>query len=647
MLYSGVCGNGSYRFLMPEPLTVPNKDVSDLFQTRVDALRVLLIDSCDEDATYAQQCLQTQAIGELFLMRVNSATAARTALSEQKFDVMIVECENGTSDIVSAVTEVRSLTPSTPVIVYTRSIDDSTALLALRAGAQECLVKSETPPHVLARVVRYAIERQRRIATIEAARVEAAHKATHDPLTGLANRDLFLDHLERALALGARYGKKTGLLFVDLDGFKAINDTLGHKAGDIMLQQVASRLLECVRKSDAVARLGGDEFVVLLPDVTSRRDLGHVRNTIIECLAAPVDLGNEKEVGILASVGSAMSPLDGTCAQALLDAADADMYRTKYDRRRGRMLTPAASGMQLPNERVAPRDASDHSVPRRRESRLSHAVATDQFEVHYQPVIDVVARKLTGAEALLRWRDPERGLISPATFLPLAEDTGLIVPIGEYVLKQACETIVKWRQMATRQQLSGCAFTHVTPASLRVSVNISAVQLREREFDRRVAAILDETGCSPDALVFELTESSTMVDGSVMIESLRAIKKLGIQLVVDDFGVGFASLTFLREAPIDGIKIDRRFVTNMLYDRRDASIVSSLVRLARGLSLRVTGEGVEGIEQSQRLARLQCFEQQGRYFSDAIPESDFASLLSRVADETVDDGSFAQNWMMA
>jgi EAL domain-containing protein (putative c-di-GMP-specific phosphodiesterase class I) len=396
-----------------------------------------------------------------------------------------------------------------------------------------------------------------------------------------------------------------------------------------------------------VARLGGDEFVVLLPDVTSRRDLVHVRDTILDCLAAPIDLGVEAASGIEASVGAAMSPLDGSSAQDLLDAADADMYRVKYERRRGRMLTPVIGVPALGAVETVLIEQHERSVPHRRESRLRQAIGNGQFEVHFQPMIDVVQRRMLGSEALLRWRDPERGLVLPSSFLPLAEDTGLIVPIGELVLREACKAVVHWRSMHREHSNFPEGASHCHLPSIKVSVNLSAVQLREREFDQRVAEILSETGCPADAIVFELTESSTLVDGDVMLETLRSLKQLGIQLVVDDFGVGYASLTFLREAPIDGIKIDRRFVANMLYDRRDAAIVSSLVRLARGLSLGVIAEGVEGPEQSQRLARLQCFEQQGRYFSDALPREQFEEMLEGLAGHGAPLVEQVEKWALA
>ena len=595
-------------------------------QTRVIAdgvLRVLLIDSDDGDASRSEAGLRQRLGDRVHVTRAQSLAQSIRELMEMTFDAVVVELGVPDSNGIATLAGVRGAAPTVPVVVYTRELDDATAIRALRAGAHECLAKGDIPAHALARTLGFAIERQRRLATLEAARVEAAHRATHDPLTGLANRELFLDQLDRALAFGARYNRKTGLLFVDLDGFKAINDTMGHAKGDALLKAVSARLLACVRRSDAVARLGGDEFVVLLPDVTSRRDVSHVKDTILESLQAAVELTGDEALIVEASIGSAMSPLDGATAQDLLDAADTDMYREKYERRRGRMLTPMAGVAAVGSDDEDALEITD-SVSHRRESRLRAALAQGEFEVFYQPILDVVADRIVAAEALLRWRDPERGLLSPSGFMSLAEDTGLIVPIGEQVLRHACASIVAWR----REHGVG---------TLRVTVNLSAVQLREHGFERRVAAILEETGCPPDALTLEVTENSTMVDGEMIMETLRALKGLGLRLVVDDFGVGHASLTFLREAPVDGIKIDRRFVSQLLLDQRDQAIVSSMVRLARGLGLDVVAEGVENAEQSQRLARLQCFEQQGRHFSEALPAFELSSLLASRSRPPVND----------
>ena len=575
-------------------------DAADVENTdRSVRLRVLLIDNDGDEALRSESALR-QRWGEAVSVR-RAATLADaiplllSAATAEAIDGVVLEWNLPDADGVAALAGVRGAAPELPVVVYSRAVCDESAIRALRAGALECADKGGVAPADVARLLAFAFERQRRITVLESARLEAAHRATHDPLTGLANRTLFLDHLERSLALGARYSRKTGVLFVDLDGFKAVNDQYGHAAGDRLLSVVAHRLLDSVRRSDAVARIGGDEFVVLLTDVTSRRDLAYVKDTILAALAEPVVLAEGVVAGIGASVGSAMAPLDGTTAPALLAAADVEMYRDKVDGR----------------------DRST-SLLHRREHRLRSALEQNEFEVFYQPVLDVVTERLVGAEALLRWRDPERGIVGPPGFLSLAEDTGLIVPLGEEVLRTACRAVVAWR-------------TQYDARHLRVAVNLSAVQLREHGFERRVADILAETGCPPEALSLELTENSTLIDGDATMETLRALKSLGLRLVVDDFGVGHASLTFLREAPVDGIKIDRRFVANLLLDQRDQAIVGSMVRLARGLGLDVVAEGVESAAQAQRLARLQCFVQQGRHFGEPVPASRFATRLQSSA----------------
>jgi diguanylate cyclase (GGDEF)-like protein len=586
---------------MPEPHPLPTPTDAPPAPAR---LRVLLVDNDPHEAARSEAGLRARLGDGVALFRVASLGLAIRALQESSFDGVLLELDLADASGLATLAGIRGAAPQVAVIVYTRSLDDALGLRALRAGAHECHDKRETSPEALARLLAFAAERQRRIAVLEAARVDAAHRATHDPLTGLANRALFLDQLDRALAYGNRYHRKTGLLFIDLDGFKSINDTQGHAVGDVLLKAVAARLVECVRRSDAVARLGGDEFVILLPEVTSRRDVAFVKETILASLREPIALPTGDPIVMEASIGSAMSPLDGATAQTLLDAADADMYREKNQRRRDRQLTPAMGTLVIPGD-FDPREASD-SVSHRRESRLRAALSRGEFEVFYQPVMDVVADRVLGAEALLRWRDPDRGLLAPAGFLTLAEDTGLIVPIGEQVLRDACRAVMTWRAVGVEPDMG-------------VAVNLSAVQLREHGFEGRVAQILAETGCPPQALTLELTENSTVVDGETAIETLRALKGLGVRLVVDDFGVGHASLTFLRDAPVDGIKIDRRFVTQMLVDQRDEAIVSSMVRLARGLGLDVVAEGVENGEQAQRLARMQCVAQQGRHFCEAVP----------------------------
>ncbi len=579
------------------------------------ALRVLLVDNDLAEAQRSEAGLRARFADRLAVVYATTLAQAIRTLMEMTFDAVVLELALNDANGIATLAGVRGAAPTVPVVVYARLLEEALALRALRAGAQECLAKEQTEPLELARALGFAIERQRRLASLEAAHSDAAHRATHDPLTGLANRELFLAELERALAFGARYGRKTGLLFVDMDGFKEINDTMGHAKGDALLRGVSTRLLKCVRRSDAIARLGGDEFVVLLPDVTSRRDVAFVRETILDCLQAPLDIGDGRSVVVEASVGAAMSPIDGDGARELLDAADADMYKEKVNRRRQRASNAVAAGRPTPSVITEQPTAPEQSAPQRREARLRAALDAGEFEVHFQPILHVVSEQLIAAEALLRWNDPEQGLVTPTAFLSLAEDTGLIVPIGEMVLRAACNAIVRWRSLAGA-------------AALRVSVNLSGVQLREKGFDRQLATILSETGCPGDALILELSESGALEEGLGTLETLRDLKALGVRIVVDDFGVGRTSMSFLRTAPVDGIKIDRRFVSQMLIDQRDLAIVSSLSGLAQGLRIDLVAEGVENAEQSLRLARLQCFEQQGFHFSEAVSETDLTALLT-------------------
>jgi len=591
------------------------------------ALRVLLVDDHDGDAQRSHDAVRHRLSGALNVRRVMSLGQAIRALTTDVYDVVLLELELHDATGIATLAGIRSAAPEIPVVVLARTLDDTLALRALRAGAQECLLKGETTAPMLGRAMLAAIERQQRLRSLEAERVAAAHRATHDALTGLANRELFLDHLEQALAFGARYGRKIGLLFVDLDGFKRINDVHGHARGDALLRAVAGRLVDSVRRSDAVGRLGGDEFVVLLPEITSRRDVLHVRETILACLREPIDVGGGQRVLLDASVGGAMSPLDGQSAQSLLDAADTDMYRHKDQRRRDRAPTPVL-GVEAVLSAVA--ELSGTSTPdvptHRREARMREAVRAGEFEVHYQPIVDTLTGRLCGAEALLRWRDPDRGLLLPQSFLALAEDTGLIVPLGEMVLRVACRAAAAWRTLP-----GGSAS--------RIAVNTSAVQLRERGFARRVASILKETACPADALTLELTEHSMRVDSDTAMETLRELKARGVRLVVDDFGVGYASLTFVREAPVDGIKVDRRFVAGMLHDPRDLAIIASMIRLAHGLHLDVTAEGVESAAQAERLIGMRCFRQQGRYHGPPVTPLQMEGLMRRTGDQLSSNSS--------
>ncbi len=581
--------------------------------------RVLLVEADEEAAAKCYAGLRAQLRERLALIHVRSLAEAVRTLMEVPFDVAVLELNVVDASGIATLAGVRSAAAALPIVVHAQALDDAMIVRALRAGAHECIAKNDGSIAQLPRAVMFAIERQRRLATIEAERSAAAHRATHDPLTGLANRELFLQQLERALAFGSRYGRKTGLLFVDLDHFKEINDTVGHAGGDTLLCVVSRRLLESVRRSDAVARLGGDEFVVLLPDVTSRLDIARVRDAILERLRAPIDIGAGHVVTIVASVGGSMSPLDGDTAAVLMHAADVDMYRDKTSRRRERSGSGELRRSTTENALTA---RHDPSVIRhvgfsahRGEERLRLAVDRGELQVVYQPIVNTLSGSMIAAQASPRWNDPERGVLPPEAFLPLADDTGLIVPIGRFVLRDACAAVVRWRTNG------------VAPLS-RVAVSISAVQLKDHALEATVASVLEQTGCPPDALILQVSEPHTSADADVLVDTLNGLKALGVCLYVQEFGVGHASLAFLRRAPVDGIKIDREFIRHLPDDDRDLALVSSVARLAHGLSLDVIAEGVETAAQSRELSRLHCVSQQGDYFCEAGTLETIESILS-------------------
>ena len=543
-------------------------------------LRVLLVDNDREASARSEAALRRRLRGRVAVRDAASLGEAIAMASRELPDVIVLDPGIGPMDAVATLASMRAVAPTVPVVVQARLLDDALALQLLRAGAQECLTKGAAEEG-LARTLGFALERQRRLAALDAERLQAAHRATHDPLTGLANRALFFDHLERALAFGSRHGTKTGVLYVDLDGFKGVNDRLGHSVGDGVLREVAQRLTECVRRSDLVARMGGDEFVVLLPDVLSRLDVARVRSAVLDRMAVPLTLAGVAEpLKVGASVGEAMAPLDGTTALGLLEVADSAMYRAKgAQRRMGRLA-------------VAPTW----------EAALREAVPRGEILAHYQPIMAFPSGRLVSVEALARWRHPVHGVLSPAAFLQLAEDTGLVVPLGLEVLRQACREVMALRR-------------HPGLEALTVHANISGVQLREPTCARAVAAVLADSGCPAEALTLEVTETSALVEGTPALATMAALQAQGVRLVLDDFGVGHGSLQLLREAPVSGIKVDRRFVQRMLDDRRDWAIVTALLKLARGLGAEVVAEGVERPAQARALARLGCQRQQGYLFA--------------------------------
>ncbi len=423
--------------------------------------------------------------------------------------------------------------------------------------------------------------------------------AHHDSLTELPNRALLNDRLEMAINTAKRRNEKVGILFIDLDRFKNINDSLGHSAGDQILRQTAARLTAAVRNDDTVARLGGDEFVVLLPRVRDERSLAEVAIKLREELLKPYTL-EDMPLHLSPSIGIAVYPDDGDTPSTLIKNADAAMYLAKEKGRNNyQFYTPILNARTLDRLKL--------------EYDLRSALDQGQFELHYQPQIDVRSKQVYGAEALVRWRHPERGLVPPNHFIPIAEEIGLIIPLGAWVIAEAARQVKQWQS---------AGFSHLV-----VSVNISALQFHQAGFLNEVQKLLEQAGTAPSSLELELTESMLMSDMDVSIQVLQAFRDLGYRIAIDDFGTGFSCLNYLRRLPVNILKIDQSFVRDMQTDSASLAIVTSIIRLADSLGMETIAEGVETVEESQVLASQGCELMQGYYFSKPLPVAQFEEWL--------------------
>jgi diguanylate cyclase (GGDEF)-like protein len=423
--------------------------------------------------------------------------------------------------------------------------------------------------------------------------------ATHDSLTDLPNRSLFNERLRHALHQGTRYNRGIAVMFIDMDRFKVVNDSLGHGAGDRLLQDCAKRLTECLRESDTVARLGGDEFVVMVENFTAPKDAIAIAQKILTGLARPFFVDGQ-EFLMSASIGISTFPDDGKDAETLLKNADIAMYRAK-DQGRNNYQFYSAQMNKHTFERLA------------MESSLRRALERDEFLLHYQPKLDLRTGAIAGVEALIRWKHPDWGMVSPAQFIPLAEESGLIVQIGEWVLKTACDQSRAWREQG------------IPP--MRVAVNLSARQFTQKTLVSDVAKTIAQSGLTPDCLELEITESLVMHNPEGAAETLHKLKAMGITLSIDDFGTGYSSLAYLKRFPIDCVKVDRSFIKDIPAEADDMAITKGIIALGHSLRLKVVAEGVETKEQQDFLRSNDCDEMQGFLFSKPLPADEVTALL--------------------
>jgi diguanylate cyclase (GGDEF)-like protein/PAS domain S-box-containing protein len=504
-------------------------------------------------------------------------------------------------DVTDALTGLPAADPSQLAIERNRKVRlKGNYLLVGRDDRETAIEHSAAPIHDEHGATQGAVIVFRDMIVSRERRLQMLHLAEHDALTDLPNRLLLSDRLARAIALGRRYGRRLAVLFLDCDRFKNINDTLGHAVGDQVLRSVARRLTSCVRESDTVSRHGGDEFLIVLSEVDELDDAGAIAEKIVRSVSEPHFVSGH-ELTLTASVGIAVYPEDGQDAQSLIMRADTAMYHAK-GAGRNRVAFYAA-------------DMESPAIRSSMENELQSALDRREFELYYQPTIDLDTGMISGAEALMRWRHPERGIVSPDQFIPAAEASGLIVPMGRWALREACRQAKEWQDRGL--------------PPIPSAVNVSALQFRTAGFIDDIQQFLRETGLAPRYLQLELTESALMVDTASTTALLEVLKLHGLVLKVDDFGTGPSSLSYLQRCPVDVLKIDQSFVQDIAPSIEGAPLVRAVIAMGKSLGCRVVAEGVETMNQYDYLRAEHCDEGQGFHFSPPLTAAAFSRLLER------------------
>ena len=555
-------------------------------------IRVLLIDSDRAEYALIGQLLSALGHGAYELTWCWQAEHAIEAIFSELHDVVLLDYQSDRHAGQAILSKAVQMNCPVPIIVMTAEMDSNVDREAIRSGASDYLLKGRIDSQILERTLRYAIERK--IAEVKLARL-----AHYDALTNVPNRILFRDRLSRAMERARRGQQTVALFFIDLDGFKQVNDTLGHEAGDELIRTVAERLSQCMRKSDSVARIGGDEFTVILEDITTTSDIVNVARKAIDVISRPVRLGGQ-QVFVGASIGIAVYPEAGEDVDTLLKHADMAMYQAKGLRGSAYRFYTEKMNVEAMNQMYL-------------EADLRRALRRGEFQLYYQPRIALDGEQIAGVEALLRWNHPVRGVVSPVDFIPLAEEVGLIVPLGYWVIHQACEDM---RALDARG---------VGP--IHIAVNLSFKQFADEKFAQTVRNIIEAAGIDACRLEFELTETAIMSNVEDIERGMQNIRELGPTFSLDDFGTGYSSFAHIQRLPIGALKIDRCFVKNMLAMPDDATIVKAMISLAHNLGLKVIAEGAESEEQVAFLREHACDQVQGFYFSRPVG---FQELLGQL-----------------
>lgn len=562
-------------------------------ETVATTVDIMLVEDDEDDFVLTREALSEIFAGDFKLDWVTTWDEALKALKDDPYDVCLVDHNLGARTGLELVREATVRGIGVPFIMLTGQDSREIDLEASHAGVADYLVKSEITAPLLERAIRYAQERKKienRLTIL----------AQHDSLTGLANRAFFQSRLNDAVTQAKRMGGMVAILLLDLDRFKSVNDTFGHPAGDLLLVEAAKRLIDCTRETDTVARLGGDEFAVIATNIVHPDVAGVLARKIIEAMAAPFDLDGHRVV-TGTSAGIALFPLDENDPDELLKMADMALYQAK-EQNSGTFNFYRAEV----NERARIRKAL--------ESDLRRATDEKNLELYYQPILNPYNGEIISAEALLRWNHPERGLIMPDEFIPIAESNGLIVPLGERALRIACGQIVAWREAGL--------------PPIPVAVNVSAIQFRSGQMAETVARVIRESGVDSSCLELELTESAVVDNIEIVYEELRQLHELGTKLIIDDFGVGYSSFAYLRQLPFDKLKIDRSFVRDIVQGSNGGKIVTAINSLGKALGMEVIAEGIETESELSFLMREKCDGVQGFYFCKPVPADAFTAWRS-------------------
>jgi diguanylate cyclase (GGDEF)-like protein len=554
-------------------------------------MKILLVEDDSDDAEFLRRSL-AQHNGSVDVTRTSLLSDAVKSLDADRFDVVLLDLNLPDGRGAECVERIQEASALVPIVVLSGQGDEDYAVEILNRGVQDYLVKWEGDGRAILRAIRYAIERKR-------AEVRLNYLARHDALTGVPNRQTLRDQLNQATKRALRDRKTMALLLLDLDRFKTVNETLGHEAGDMLLKAVVQRLTGSVREGDLIARLGGDEFAVLLEDIEGPLEVEAVASNIGAAFQEPFDVGG-RQVSVTASIGITVCPADGTEPVALLNNADIAMYQVKDQGRNAfKFFKPSMHEEILSHHRF--------------ETDLKDAIARGQFELLYQPQLRLADHRVDAVEALLHWNHPAHGRVGPSAFMSVAEETGYSIPLGLWVFEEVCRQLKRWESAGVPLP--------------RVAINVAPVHFHQPDFHDALRTVLQSHSVDPALIELELTERCLMQDTDGTRGCLQALKSIGVRLAIDEFGAGYSSLRFLRQFPLDVLKIDRSFVSDLETNRDAQVICSAILSIAHSLSLDAVADGIESEQQVALLTRNDCQYGQGRYFSAPIEADRIGTMM--------------------